>query len=138
MPSIARCKIFVCKYSRFWRKKTVKTSLDSFPRKAIATKVISTFLSLILTFNSLEFNCKNCIQIKGFAIGTICVPSYPNIFMGPFQRKYVSPFLQGHSLIYLRFTDNIFFIWTGSKEQLIWNLDKLNTNQGLIKFEHKN
>ena len=116
----------------------MKTSLDSFPRKAIATKVISTFLSLILTFNSLEFNCKNCIQIKGFAIGTICVPSYPNIFMGPFQRKYVSPFLQGHSLIYLRFTDNIFFIWTGSKEQLIWNLGKLNSKQGLIKFKHKN
>ena len=43
-------------------------------------------------------------------MGTICAPSYANIFMDHFERKYISPFLQGLSLIYLRFIDDIFFI----------------------------
>ena len=34
--------------------------------------------------------------------------------MNHFERKHISPFLQGLSLISLRFID-IFFIWTGSK-----------------------
>ena len=37
--------------------KAVKTSLDNFPKKTIATKVITTFLSLILTLKQL------CIQL---------------------------------------------------------------------------
>ena len=46
-------------------------------------------------------------------------------------------FLQGLSLIYLIFIDDIFFIWTGSKEQLIWKLDELNTKHDPNKFEYK-
>ena len=53
--------------------------------------------------------------MKHSAIGTICAPSYANMFMGHFERKFISPFLQGRPLIYLKFIDNIFFIWTGSK-----------------------
>ena len=37
--------------------RAVKTSLDNFPRKRITTKVITTFLSLIITFNNFIFNC---------------------------------------------------------------------------------
>ena len=37
--------------------KAVKTSLDNFPKKTIATKVITTFLSLILSLKQL------CIQL---------------------------------------------------------------------------
>ena len=49
-------------------------------------------------------------------MGINCAPSCANIFMDHFERRYISPFLQGLSLIYLRFVDDIFFIWTGSKE----------------------
>ena len=69
-------------------------------------------------------------------MGTICAPSFENIFMDHFERKYISPFLQGLPLIYLRFIDDIFIIWTGSKEQLIRNLDELSTKHGPIKFEY--
>ena len=44
------------------------------------------------------FNCKNYIQIKGCAMGTICAPSYANIFMDHFETKYLSPFLRELSL----------------------------------------
>ena len=87
--------------------RAVETPLDNFPRKKIATKVITTFLSLILTLNNFVFNWKNYIQIKGCAMGTICAPSYANTFMDNFERKYISPFLQGLSLIYLRRCDKI-------------------------------
>ena len=95
--------------------KAVKTSLDSFSRKTITTKVITTFLSLILTLSNFTFNCKNYIQIKGCAMGTICAPSYANIFVDHFERKYSSLFLQELSLIYLRFINNIF-----SYGQVFW------------------
>ena len=54
-----------------------------------------------------------------------------------FEVKYITPFLQGLSLIYLSLIKGICFIWTGNKEQLIRNLDKLNTKHDSIKFELK-
>ena len=77
------------------------------------------------------------MQIKGCALDTICAPSYANVFMDHLERKYISPFLKGLPLIYLRSIDHSFFIWTGSKEQLIWNLDELNTRCDSIKFKYK-
>ena len=74
--------------------KTVRTSLDNFPGETIASKVIATFLSLILTLSNFVFNCKNCIQIKDYAMGTIFAPSYANILTDHFERKYTTPFLQ--------------------------------------------
>ena len=44
--------------------KTVKTSIENFPKRAAATKVATTFLSLILTFNNFVFNCRDYLQIK--------------------------------------------------------------------------
>ena len=51
-------------------------------------------------------------------MGIICTPAYASIVMDHFERKYIYPFLEGLSLSYLRFIDAIFFIWTGSKDQL--------------------
>ena len=39
--------------------KELKTSLENFPKRTVATKVITTFLSLILTLSNFVFNCKN-------------------------------------------------------------------------------
>ena len=52
-------------------------------------------------------------------MGTICKPAYANIFMDHFEKKYIYPFLEGLSLSYVRFIDDIFFIRTGSKDELI-------------------
>ena len=57
--------------------------------------------------------------------------------MDNFDRKYISPFSQRLSLTYLRFIDDSFFIWTGSKEQLIRNLDELYKTNDSTKFEYK-
>ena len=51
-------------------------------RKNLQTKVIISFLKLILTLNNFIFNCKNVLQIKRCAMGTKSAPTYAKIFMG--------------------------------------------------------
>ena len=40
-------------------------------------------------------------------------------------------------LLYLRYIDDIFIIWNGTKEQLITFVNKLNKKHKTIKFEYK-
>ena len=56
--------------------KAVKKSLDNYPKQTVATKVVTTFLDLILSLNSFIFNSVNYPQTKGCAMRTICAPSY--------------------------------------------------------------
>ena len=117
--------------------KSVKMSLEKYSKRTASTKVITTFLALILTLNNFVFNCRNYLQIRGCAMGTISAPSYANIFMDHFERKFIYPFIKTFSLIYLRFIDNMFFIWTGSKTDLEKLLNKLNAKHPSIKFEYE-
>ena len=70
-------------------------------------------------------------------MGTICAPSYANIFMDHFERKFIDPFIKTFSLIYLRFLDDIFFIWTGSKTDLEKFFKRVKYKTPSIKFEHE-
>ena len=117
--------------------KSVKTSLEKYSKRIASTKVITTFLALKLTLNNFIFKFKNYLQIKGCAMGTICAPSYANIFMDHLERKFIYPLIKTFSLIYLRFIDDIFFIWTGSKTDLEKFLNALNTKHPSIKFDYE-
>ena len=117
--------------------KSVKTSLEKYSKRTASTKVITTFLALKLTLNNFIFKFKNYLQIKGCAMGTICAPSYANIFMDHLERKFIYPFIKTFFLICLRFIDDIFFIWTGSKTDLEKFLNALNTKHPSIKFEYE-
>ena len=70
-------------------------------------------------------------------MGTICASSCANILMDHFERKLIYLFLKKFSLKYLRFIDDIFFIWTGSKTDLQKILYELNGKHLSIKFEHE-
>lgn len=65
----------------------LKKAYSNYPSKAIATKVITTFLTLALTLN----NCKHYLKIKGCAMGAIWAPPNVNIFMESFKSKYIYP-----------------------------------------------
>ena len=56
--------------------------------------------------------------------------------MDHFKNTYLYPLLQGLSLVYLRFIDDLFFIWTGTKKQLTNCLNNLSKKQNSIKFEY--
>ena len=60
-------------------------------------------------------------------MGTICAPSYANIFMDHFEGKFIYPFIKIFSYLYLRFIDDIVFTWTGSKADLEKFVNELNT-----------
>ena len=48
---------------------------------------------------------------------TKCAPSYANIFMGWFEEKFIFPLLTNLSDFYLRFIDDIFLVWNGTKAE---------------------
>ena len=97
----------------------VKEKLNAQTDKPIATKIIIKFPFLILTLNNLIFNSINYLQIKGCAMGTICAPSYVNIFMGNFESIHIYPYITAIIIICLRYIDDLFLIRKGTKEELL-------------------
>ena len=97
----------------------VKRAFNNYSKKSTSTKVITTFLALILTLNNFVFDCIHYLQIKGCAMGTICAPAYANIFIANFELKYIYPYIKDKTKMFLRFIDDLFMIWTSSEQQLI-------------------
>ena len=68
-------------------------------------------------------------------MGTKCIPSYTDIFMGIFEEKYINPLNNNMKLLYLKFIDHIFLIWTRTLEELIKYKEHVNTIHPAIKFD---
>ena len=117
--------------------KAVKISHENFTKKTIATKVITTFLALIVSLNNFIFNSKHFLNTKGSAMGAICAPSYANILIDHFERKCIYPLIEGKSLTYFRYIDDEFLIWTGTKNELNQFLKNLNKKCPSIKSDYK-
>ena len=117
--------------------KAVREAYEKHSSKKISTKVIIAFLSLILTLNNFIFNCCHYVQVMGCAMGTICAPAYANIFMAKFETKHIYPYIKDKALLFLRYIDDIFMIWNGTKEELISFIEELNKKHKTIKFDYK-
>ena len=70
-------------------------------------------------------------------MGTICARAYANIFMANFELKYIYPYRKDKTKMFLRFTDDLFMIWTGSEQELLDFMRDLNKKHSSIKFEFK-
>ena len=116
---------------------SVKKKYDHYPNKTIPTKIITTFLALILTLNNFIFNSKFYLQIKGCAMGTICAPSYANIFMSEFEENHMYLLIKNKSAIHLRYIDDIFMVWIISESELGHFMDEINQKYQSIKFDFK-
>ena len=117
-------------------KKAVREAYDNHLNKTVATKVIITFFSLILTLNNFVFNSVNYLQIMGCTMGKICAPAYANTFMAQFENQYMYPYTKNKPILYLRYIVDIFMIWTGTKQELLIFSENSNTKHERIKFEH--
>ena len=51
-------------------------------------------------------------------MGTKCAQTCTNIFMGIFEETHIYPLIKQKVQLYLRYIDDIFFIWTGSENNL--------------------
>ena len=117
----------------------VKRAYNNYSKKTTTTKVITTFLALILTLSNFVFNCMHYLQIKECAMGTIFAAAYANIFVANFELRYIYPYIKDKTKILLRFIDGLFMIWTGSEQELtswmIWirNILRSNSNSSTHK-----
>ena len=115
----------------------VKRAFDNYSKKTTTTKVITTFLALILALNNFVFDCIHYLQIKECAMGTICAPAYADIFMANFELKYIYPHIRDKIKMFLRFIDDLFMIWIGSEQELPDFMTDLNKKHPSIKFKFK-
>ena len=58
--------------------------------------------------------------------------------MTQFEKQHIYPYIKNKSILYLQYVDDIFIIWTGTKQELLIFLEKLNSKHKTIKFEHNN
>ena len=70
-------------------------------------------------------------------MGTICAPTYANIFMAYFDEKFIHPLIRNATTLCLRYIDDIILIWTKSENELLTFFEKLNQQHPSIKFEMK-
>ena len=106
------------------------------PGDDILSKIISTFLLLILTLNNFVFNDTNYVQVNGASMGTMCAPTYASLFMGAFEQTHLIPKIKDFILLYVRYIDDIFFLWKGSEEELLKFLASVNKLHPTIKFDY--
>ena len=90
----------------------------------------------VLKNNYFDFNGQVKQKISGAAIGTKFAPIYTCIFMDDIESK----FLETQSLqplIWFRYIDDVFFMWTHGEEKLQLVLTDLNNYNPLIKFTYE-
>ena len=93
----------------------VKQKHDNYTKKTVATKVISTFLSLVWTLNNFIFNSKFCLQIKSCAIGTICGPNtQTHLFLSSKRDSPILPLKTNPPAICVLST---IFLWYGPNQK---------------------
>ena len=96
-------------------------------------RTVTTLLHEVLTKNTFEFNGTNYLQIGGTAMGTKLAPSYANIFMGDLETKTLESY-ENKPLLWVRFIDDIFCIWTHGEEELKKFHEHLNSFHESIKY----
>ena len=116
--------------------KSLEESLDVCQSKTTTTKIITTLMWLIPTPNNFIFNGLAYLQIKGCSMGNNCSSFYAIIFMGKFEEQFIYPAIRGLHKLYLRYIDDIFIIWTGTKERFKEFMKEVNLRHPSIKFDH--
>ena len=117
--------------------RAILTALDNKHGRMWHTrKIIHNFLEYILKGNYFTFQNQLYLQIHGTAMGTKMAPSYANIFMGSLEDSILS-FAPQHltPLLWKRYIDDIFLIWTHGEVSFLKFTEHLNTFHPTIKFQ---
>lgn len=90
-------------------------------------------LQLNLTRNDFQFDRKTFLQIKGTAMGKRFSPAYANIYMAEWERTALEK-CQKLPLVYLRYLDDIWGVWTHTREDFQEFVGVLNSHHQSIKL----
>jgi hypothetical protein len=113
-------------------------------RDNIPSHIICRFLEFILKYNVFKFMDQLYIQTKGTAMGTPVAPQYANIFLDNIEKRFLNEFYESHGtkpLVWWRYLDDIFMIWTEGEDQLskfieaLQNFTKTKNMSTSLQFE---
>ena len=113
--------------------KACEEALNTRTDQSLPTEDLCHLIKLILSKNAFTFNQAFYLQRSGTAMGTRMAPSYANLFMGKFEREFLRT-QTALPLVWWRFIDDVFAIWTHGEQQLQTFLGELNHHHTSIKF----
>ena len=90
----------------------------------------------VLKNNYFQFSDKVYQQILGRAIGTKFVPPYACIFMDQVESEFLQT-IKFQPLVWFRYIDDIFFIWTNGENSLKNLMREFNNFNPNIKFTYE-
>ena len=114
----------------------LRRTFDGRVNKKIDTENLIKMVDFVLKNNYFEFNGEVKQQLSGTAIGTKFASPYPCMFMDQVETEFLQSQVY-KPLVWFRYTDNVFFIWTHSQEKLMLYLEDLNKCHPNIKFTHE-
>ena len=106
------------------------------PTKMGISNYILDLLKLVLHNMYFEFNGDYYLQTGGTAMGTSLAPNYANLFMDKFETTALANYPL-KPLIWKRFINDIFMVWTHGENQLHKFVEYLNGIHQTIKFIHE-
>ena len=112
----------------------VKKVFEKYPDPKRPDEELLQLLEINLTRNDFMFDGKFYLQIKGTAMGKRFAPAYANIFMANWEEE-VFVKCQKKPIHYLRYLDDIWGIWEGSKDEFELFLSVLNSHDPSIKLD---
>ena len=99
-------------------------------------RYMTQFIEFILKKNYFQFRNNFYLQIHGTAMGSPFAPNYANIFMDAIERRILNSAPGDNKpILWLRFIDDIFAIWTLGRDNLFRFFDHMNSIHPTIKFE---
>lgn len=113
---------------------SVKKVFEKFPDAKRPDNELLQLLEINLTRNDFIFNGEFYLQIKGTAMGKRFAPAYANIFMANWEEEVFAK-CKKKPAHYLRYLDDIWGIWTGSKQEFEEFVETLNSHNSSIKLK---
>ena len=113
---------------------SVRLAFQNYPSARRPDQEILDLLKLSLENNDFQFNGDWYLQIWGTAMGKKFAPNYANLFMANWEAEALKT-CEKQPLVYLRFLDDIFVIWTHSEADFWTFFETLNSHHPSIKLK---
>ena len=97
----------------------------------VAADTLAGLTSLVLENNYFEFNDKIYRQKLGTTTGTKFAVAYANPFMSGLEER-LSDASVDKPLVWMKFIDDVFFVWTHREENLKYFMNFLNSSHDNI------
>jgi len=114
--------------------RAVRRAFEANPDPARPDEALLTLLELGLTCNDFEFDSKIYLQTHGTAMGKRFAHSYANIYMADWEFT-VLPGCPKKPLVYLRYLDDVFGVWTHSVTEFRQFVQILNQHHPSISLK---